>query len=207
MRIDWVPFSATSLVAGATALSVSALLRPTGESSRQALRLVEEQDGRWLAVALLYFVASVTLTAGLPCVLTLFESKGYRTCLLALGVFTIGAVGIAGYAMLLAFFRALVIEDEIASSAFDHALDEPGLAVFLYGWVLAFYLGELLLAVALFRAGTVPRWVPGLLVAHVALLPVTAALPPVFRSLSVVLITVALAGVGIAANSRHALRP
>ena len=206
MRIDWVPFSASSLVAGATALSVGALLRPAAESSRQALLLIEEQGGRWLAVALLYFVASVALTVGLPSVLTLFDSKGFRTCLAALGVFTVGAVGIAGYAMLLAFFRALVIEDEIAPSAFDHALAEPGLAVFLYGWVIAFYLGELLLAIAFFRAAAVPRWIPVVMLVHVALLPVAAALPPSLRALSAVLITVALAGVGIAANNRHALR-
>ena len=113
MRIDWVPFSASALVAGATALSVGALLMPSSEDSSDSLRIVQEQGGQWMAVAGLYFFASVALVVGLPSVLTLFDKRGSRTGLTALAVFTIGCVGIAGFAMLLAFFRAVALNDTI----------------------------------------------------------------------------------------------
>ena len=66
-----------------------------------------------MAVSLLYFAASVALVIGLPAILTLFDRKGFRTGLTAVGVFTIGCVGIAGFAMLLVFFRALAVTDAI----------------------------------------------------------------------------------------------
>lgn len=203
MRIDWVPFSASALVAGATALSVGALLMPASEDSGDSLRIVQEQGGQWMAVAGLYFFASVALTIGLPSVLTLFERRGSRTGLTALAVFSVGCVGIAGYAMLLAFFRALALTDSISAASLDTVTDDPGLAVFLYGWIGAFYLGELLLGIALLMAQTTPRWVPVLLLVHVALFPVSSLLPTSIQPLTALLITVALTGVGISANNRN----
>ena len=135
--------------------------------------------------------------------LTLFERRGMRTGLTAIAVFTLGCVGIAGFAMLLAFIRALVLEDSIDTSGLDAVVAEPGFAVFLYGWIVFFYLGELLLAVALFRARSTPRWIPALLLVHVLLLPVNNLLPDTIQSLTALLITVALAGVGISANNLH----
>lgn len=203
MRIDWVPFSASALVAGATALSVGALLMPASEDSSESLRIVQEQGGQWMAVAGLYFFASVTLTIGLPSVLTLFDKRGARTGLTALAVFTVGCVGIAGFAMLLAFFRALVLNDSINAASVDEVTQDPGLAIFLYGWIGAFYLGELLLGIALLMAKTTPTWIPVLMLVHVALFPVSSLLPPSVQPLTALLITVALSGVGISANQRH----
>ena len=203
MRIDWVPFSASALVAGATALSVGALLMPASEDSSESLRIVQEQGGQWMAVAGLYFFASVTLTIGLPSVLTLFDKRGARTGLTALAVFTVGCVGIAGFAMLLAFFRALVLNDSINAASVDEVTQDPGLAIFLYGWIGAFYLGELLLGIALLMAKTTPTWIPVLMLVHVALFPVSSLLPPSVQPLTALLITVALSGVGISANQRN----
>lgn len=205
MRIDWVPFSASSLVAGATMLSIGALIMPQAEDSTEMLTLANEEGGRWLAVAGLYFVASVALTIGMPAILVLFERKGARIGLTAVAVFTIGCVGTAGYAMILSFFRALVVADALDADALDAVSGDPGFAVFLFGWVGAFYLGEALLAIALLRAGTTPKWIPGLLLLHVALLPVSQLLPPDVQALSALLITVSLSGVGISANTQHAL--
>jgi hypothetical protein len=207
MRIDWVPFSASALVAGATALSVGAVLTPESDSAAGTLEIVREAGGQWMAVAVLYFFASVTLTAGMPAVLTLFDKKGFRTGLTAIGVFTIGAVGIAGLAMLLAFIYALVEAEAIVPEMFEAAATEPAFSAFLYGWIGAFYLGELLLGIALLRAASTPRWIPVLLLVHVALFPLSSVLPDEVSSLTVLLITVAFAGVGIAANQRHARLP
>ncbi len=203
MRIDWVPFSASALVAGATALSVGTLLMPSSEDSGDSLRIVQEQGGQWMAVAGLYFFASVALTVGLPSVLTLFDKRGARTGLTALAVFTAGCVGIAGFAMLLAFFRAMVLTDEVDPALFDEVTKDPGLSIFLYGWIAAFYLGELLLGIALLMAKTTPTWIPVLLLVHVALFPLSSVLPVTVQPLTSLLITVGLAGVGISANQRH----
>lgn len=203
MRIDWVPFSASSLVAGATMLSIGALMMPAAEDTADTLQLAQEEGGRWLAVSGLYFVAAIALTIGLPAILVLFERKGVRLGLTAVSVFTIGCVGTAGYAMILAFFRALVVADALDADALESVTHDPGFAVFLYGWIAAFYLGELLLAVALLVAGTTPKWVPGLLLLHVVLLPFSQVLPANVQPLTALLITVALSGVGITANAYH----
>jgi hypothetical protein len=205
MRVDWVPFSASGLVAGATALSIGSLLMPQAEEASDMLRLANDDAGRWMAVALLYFASSVALVIGLPSILTLFDRRGFRTGLTAVGVFTIGCVGIAGFAMLLVFFRSLVVTHAISADSIDQVSSEPGLSAVLFGWIGAFYLGELLLAIALLRAGTAPKWIAFVLIAHVALLPVSNYLPGDLQSLTTLLITVGLCGVGITAN-QHATR-
>lgn len=202
MRIDWVPFSAASLVAGASMLSVGALVMPTADSTLETLQLAGEESGRWLAVSGLYFVAAVALTVGLPAILVLFERRGARLGLTAVSVFTVGCVGLAGYAMVLALLRALVVLDAIEVGNVEAAIQDPGFLTFLYGWVGAFYLGELLLAVALFAARSTPRWIPSLLALHVALFVVLSAAAPDLRPLNALLLTVALSGVGISANTR-----
>lgn len=203
MRIDWLPFSASALVAGATALAVGALLMPAADSSAESFELAEQPDFRWLAVAVLFFVASVALTLGLPAILTLFDARTAKLGLTAVSVFAVGCIGTAGYAMLLAFFKALVQADAIQSSAVDEVSADTGLSLFILGWVGAFYLGELLIAVALLRARTVQRWVPMLLIAHVVVLPVSQVLPAQVSAFAVLLVTIGFAGIGIAANSRH----
>jgi len=203
MRVDWVPFSASGLVAGATALSVSALLMPQADDAADMLRLADQEGGRWMAVSLLYFAASVALVIGLPAILTLFERRGFRTGLTAVGVFTVGCVGIAGFAMLLVFFRSLAVTGAIDASTIDQVSSEAGLAAVLYGWIGAFYLGELLLAIALFRARTTPLWIPAVLLLHVLLFPVSSLLPDELQSMTTLLVTVGLCGVGITAN-QHA---
>jgi hypothetical protein len=204
MRTDWLPFSAAALVLGATALSVGALILPSGDTAASTLQMASNDGGRWLAVAVLYFLAAVALTLGMPSILTLFQTRGTKFGLTAIGVFTIGCIGLAGFAMLLVFFRALAKNHAIEPGTIDQVSSEPGLTVFLLGWIGAFYLGELLLAIALLRARDVPGWIPGALILHVALLPSSARLrfedPPV----TALLITVALCGVGITANQNGA---
>lgn len=207
MRVDWVSFSASGLVAGATALSVSALLMPQAEEAQDMLQLAQDEGGRWMAVSLLYFAASVALVIGLPAILTLFERRGFRTALTAVGVFTVGCVGIAGFAMLLVFFRALVVTNAIDPETIDAVGSEAGLAAALYGWIAAFYLGELLLSIALFRARTTPLWIPAILLLHVLLFPVSSLLPGELQSLTTLLVTVGLCGVGITANQNASKVP
>jgi hypothetical protein len=204
MRIDWLPYSAAALVLGATALAVGALLLPSSNEAATTLQMAADDGGRWLAVAVLYFLAAVMLTLGMPSVVTLFLARGGRFGLTAIGVFTIGCVGIAGFAMLLAFFRALAVSDALKPDSLSDVSTETGLTVFLFGWIGAFYLGELLLAIALLRAGTTAVWIPAVLILHVALFPVASVLPDGIQPLTALLVTVGLCGVGITANQQAA---
>lgn len=204
MRLDWVPYSAAALVLGATALSVGALLTP--QLSEGNVLLSDFADTRWLAVALLYFIASASLTFGMPSVITLFEHRGGKLGLSAIGVFTVGTLGIAGYAFLIAFMRALAEEGGIGTLDLELVSQNAGLLAILYGWIGAFYLGELLLGIALLRASTTPKWVPAVLLLHVALFPVSSLLPAEVQSLTALLVTVGLCGVGVTANQHAATR-
>ena len=117
-------------------------------------------------------------------------------------------IGLAGFAFLLAFIRALAQDSAIgALRPRERVSRSPGLLAFLFGWIGAFYLGELLLgsrccARARRRGGSrarcsctsrCSRW-PSLL-------------PDEVQSLTALLITVALCGVGITANQNAAKVP
>jgi hypothetical protein len=203
MRIDWVPYSASSLVLGATALSVGSLLLPSYAEAATTVQMAKAQGGVWLAVAVLYFVAAVMLTLGMPSILTLFHVRGARFGLTAVGVFTASAAGTAGFAMLLMFARALVMNDAIPEATVMDVTHDTGLVGFLYAWIGAIVLGELLLALALLRAGATPRWIPALLLLHVALLPIAPYLPEFIGSGTPLLLVVALSGLGIRAAAQR----
>lgn len=204
---DWVPASAALLVTGAMALALASLMTPTGSSSSETLQLVRDNDSRWLAVCAIYFLAAAMLILGLPSLLTLLADRGRYVGMAGIVALAIGFVGVAGYAMLLVFFRALVVTDALVDQSIDAVSEEAGLMVFLYGWIAAFYLGELLVAIALLRAASVPRWVPSLMLLHVAVLPLEAVLPETFARGTNLVFALAFAGVGMrAANPPAPLR-
>lgn len=207
VRNDWVPGSAALLVTGAMALALATLLTPTGSSGPETLQLVREHDSRWLAVSAIYFLAAAMLIIGLPSLLVLVQDRGRYTALAAVVTLAVGFIGVAGYAMLLVFFRALAVTDALRDHSIDAVSEETGLRVFLYGWILAFYLGELLLAVAFLRARSVPRWVPVLLLLHVLTLPLGPLLPEAVARGAILVFALAFAGAGIrAANPPPGLR-
>ena len=202
MRIDWVPYSAASLVLGASALAVGSLLLPSYAEAATTVQMTQSQGGVWLAVAVLYFVAAVMLTLGMPSILTLFQVRGAGIGLTAVGIFTASAAGTAGFAMLLMFVRALVMNDAIPDVTVIDVTQDTGLTGFLYVWIGTILLGELLLAIALLRARAAPRWIPVLLLVHVALLGLSPFLPDLIGSASPLLIVVALSGLGIRAAAQ-----
>ena len=128
----------------------------------------------------MYFGAAVALTPGLPALLSVFVDRGRRLGALAVVVFSVGVIGTAGHAMLMVF-------------------GDTGLAVFLYGWIAGFYVGVLLLALALFVARRTPMWSTGLLVVFVALLPLNEVIGRVGAVLQVMALAVAFTAIAIAA--------
>jgi len=202
MRSDWIPLSASALVVGAMAMVFGALLNPQSggdESAAETLRVVMEDGGRWLGMSVMYFFASVAMTLGLPSLLSLFTDKGRRTGFVAVGVFSIGVIGLAGFAMLLVFFKALAGADAIDDGRIDAVSDDLGLSVFINGWIISFYAGLLLVALALFLSKKTPPWVPGLLVVFVVLFPFAGQIGRVGQVLQVMALAVAFTGVAIAA--------
>ena len=209
MKFDWVPYSASALVAGAIALAMGGLLMPAVGDGADSLQIVQQEGGRWLAVSVLYFGAAVALTVGLPSVLTLLGPRSGKIGLVGASLFAIGCIGTAGYAMLLVFFRALALSGSIEEGGLDTLTQDVGLGGFIVVWVGAFYLGETLIAWALLLSLSTPRWVPMLLLLHVISLPLSGLLPPQLASASVLLVTIGLCGIGIAATQtpeRHLVR-
>lgn len=200
MRIDWVPFSASALVVGATALSASALLAPRADSSADLLRIVQDHPDRWLVIVGLYLLASAGLVVGLPAVLSLFDVRGARLALVATSVFAVGCLGTVAYAVLLAVYRALVVSGNVGSQSLENLARDAGLIPVLIIWMVTFLLGEALLAWALLLARTVPVWIPVLLLAHAGLVLLNRLLPDPVATVVSLMITVALAGLGIFAS-------
>lgn len=192
---DWLPVSAASLVTGAMALLLASVLTQNGSDAAETFAIVQEQGGRWLGGAVMFFLASVGLMLGLPTIVVLVQARGRRTALAACVVLAIGFLGTAGYAALLIFFRALVLTDGVTVEATEAVNSETGLLVFLVIWIGAFYVGELLLAVALLRAGArvVPRWIPVLLLLHVGSILLSGA-PDWVGKVTVLLLVLPLCG-------------
>jgi hypothetical protein len=209
MRSEWISLSASTLVIGAMALVFGTVLNPgqSGDTAADTLMVVSEQGSRWLAMSVMYTLASITLVFGMPAVVSLFEQRrGRRLGLTAALVFTIGAIGTCGFAMLLVFFRAMVIVGAIRGAAINDVSDDRGLAIFLFGWIACFYLGVLLLAIALLVARTVDRWVPVLLLVFVLMFFVVNQLGRIGSAIQVLLLAVAFTGVAMAAVQRASKR-
>jgi hypothetical protein len=199
--MDWLPISAALLVTGALALCLGSFLLPSSEGTAETLRIVQHQGGQWLTVAAILFLASVCLTLGLPTILTLFDRRGWILALVSAIVLEVGFIGTAGFSMLMVFFRSLVITDALRDRGLEDATSEAGLTVFLVGWVIALYLGELLLGLALLRARATPRWVPLALIGHAASVLVAPVLPDPASKALVLLLVAGFCGIAIQANA------
>jgi hypothetical protein len=201
VRPDLIPLSASALVVGVMSLVLGSALNPNAgeDGAAQTAALAVEHSGRWLGMSVMFFAAAVGLTLGLPAILSLFDRRGRVLGTVAVTVFSIGVIGTAGYAMLMVFFRALAENEALRNQPLDDVTQDAGLGIFLVGWVGGFYLGILLLALALFRARRTPMWVNLLLLAFVVMLPFAEMLGRVGMVAQVLLLAVAFTGISIAA--------
>jgi hypothetical protein len=103
--------------------------------------------------------------------------------------------------MLMVFLRSLVSQGVLQTDGLDHLGDDAGLTVFLYGWIAGFYLGVLLIGIALFRSRKTALWVPILLVLFVAVMPLSSQLGRIGSALQVLALAVAFTGIAVAAVS------
>ena len=93
----------------------------------------------------------------------------------------------------------MVTPDQVAQLADERALS-LGLLVVSGG----FYLGELVVAVALLRARVIARWVPVMLLLHAASAPVTQFLPAQVQGLEAVVLGMGLMGIAVKSTERWA---
>lgn len=203
MRQEWVAPSASALVIGVMGLVLGFALNPLPQDQTVAESVGGARDfaGTWLASATALGVASVGLVLGLPALLSLVDRRDRRLGVAAASVFAVGAVGLFGYAQVMVFLRALVKEELMVVEGIDQVLQEPGVRVFVGVWLGCFMLGVVLWAVTLWRARSVPRWVPVLLLLFVA----SQALPGIAGDTGTVVqflvLAVAFTGAAIAANA------
>lgn len=210
MRTDWVSPSAATLVVGAFALLLGTVISPTGngDSASEALRVVNQHEGRMLGMAVFYFLGSLGLILGMPALLSVLARRGWRLGVTGVLIFSVGVLGTAGFAMLLVFFRALVIHGSVTARSVDELTQDLGLAVFVYTWVISFYAGLILIAAALFVSKATPYWVPGLLLVGVAIGPFAALLGTIGPPLQTLSMAIAFTGVAVAAVAAdHQRRP
>ena len=201
VKSDWVPFSAAMLLTGALALALGTILIPSADDTAETVRSVHEQNGQWMAGAATYFVSAVFLTLGLPTALSMLPRRGRTLGLVSAVSLELGFIGTAGYAMLLVFFSALVRTGTLVHQDLGEVANDAGLLIFIYGWIVGFVVGELLLGIALLRAGTVPRWVGLAFLAHVATVPLSAVLPSAVSKATILLFVAGAAGIAIAATA------
>jgi hypothetical protein len=191
------------------ALVLGSLLGPSSKARDAAatLQVVLQHGSRWTAMAVLFFIASVALTLGLPTFVALFQRRRGRYLGLAgSSIFLIGTIGTCGYSMLMTFFHALVVHHAIDASMLDQVVSGGWLAVFLYLWIVGFMAGLVLIALGLFRSRSTPLWVPALMVVFVALTPVSGELGKVVQLLQLMALALALTGVAVAATASGGTR-
>lgn len=168
MRTEWILGSAAMLVLSGIALTVGfgILPLPQDEGMEAALLAASRSPERWLASCALIFAASISLTLGSLAVMSLLR-RDRRFALMAVGLFVSGAVGMCGYATVLAFIRGLILNDQLAPSALEEIVRDPGTMAFALAWQVCFLLSLCLIAAGLFRNSGTPRWVPVLLLVFV----------------------------------------
>jgi hypothetical protein len=194
-------WSASCLVIGTLALMLAASLNPdpTGANAAAVLQVAMMPGERWLAMAAAMLIGSVGLLAGLPTLLVPFADRARGLAVVAVTALTAGVLGSSGYAALLIFVRALAVEEALRPGRLPRVLDDPGVALVLYAWVGSFYLGVLLIAIALLRAKSAAAWVPIVLLVVVGWLPFVSMVGHVGQVLQVLLLAVAFTEVAISA--------
>lgn len=204
VRPDLIVFSASALVVGVMCLVFGAALNPAeaGAGVTAAINVATQESGRWLGMAVLYFLASVALTCGMPSILSLFRTRAHRLGIAAVSVLSVGAIGTSGFAMLLVFIQALAKHDALQPDALTAVVSDPGLSVFLWSWAGGFYLGSVLVALALLLSRATALWVPIALIAFVMLMPVEGALGQVGQVLRLMALALAFTGIAMAAVTR-----
>lgn len=201
MRTEWLALSASALVIGVTALFFGAHMtpRPTGEGN--ILRLASAEPDLWTTSAVVLFVGAVGMLFGISCMAPLVRRRGFALGITAMGCIALASVVLAGFSMQLVLMRALSLEGDVGADVLAAAMGDPLQRLLLATGFGAFYLGEVLVAWALWVARTAPRWVPFALLAHVAVVGLSLRLDvPGMTDVAALLMVAGFVGVAVSAN-------
>lgn len=201
MRPDLIALSASALVVGVMCLVLGAALSPVaaGTGMAMAVEVAQEQTGRWLAMSVLFFLASVALTSGMPAVLSLFRERARVLGMASVVLLSVGAIGTSGFAMLLVFIRALAQQQALRPDSLAGVVADNGVAILIWSWVGGFYLGALLVAIALLVSRATPAWVPVLLLVFLLLEPVGRLVGQTGQVIGLMALAIAFTGIAVAA--------
>lgn len=153
---------ASALVAAPLLLLVSELIVPRDNTENRAdeLALIAGHSGAFLAADLTYFAAMVLFAVGIRGVVGLVHDRGRIFIRVAGSMAFLGAMALAGHALLLLAVRDLALAaDRTAMAAADGVISEGVAAtVMLVLRLFGFDLGLTLLTIAAWRARLVPAW-------------------------------------------------
>lgn len=200
----WLPWSAASLASGAVLLVLGALAMPPTSEVGQVIVALDQQDAAWLMASASFFLSSVALTMGLPAILFLIPERRHVSAMVGLWIWGVGTIGTSALAAFLILFRATVRVVEISPKDVEELSRDPVLSLSLLFVVGSFYLGELVVALVLLGSAVVPRWIPVLLLLHVALAPVNELLPDELQGFQAIVLGLALMGVAVKASEAWA---
>ena len=155
-------------------LVLGALAMPPTSEVGQVIVAIEQQDAAWLMASASFFLASVALTMGLPAVLFLLPARKHVAAMVGMWIWGVGTIGTSALAAFLILFRATVRAVEISPND------------------------------VLLRSAVVPRWIPALLLLHVALAPVSELLPERLQSFTAIVLGIALMGIAVKASEAWA---
>lgn len=178
-------------------LVLAALAMPPTSEVGQVVDAVKQEDAAWLMASAAFFLASVALTMGLPAILTLIPERRQVVGLVGLWIWSIGTIGTSALAAFLILFRATVRVAEISPADVEQLTRDPVLAISLLFVFGSFYLGELVVAIVLLVASRLPRWIPGLLLVHIAAAPVNHLLPQQLQGIQAVVLGGALMALAV----------
>lgn len=183
---------------------MGALTLPSSRNGAELLTTLQAEPDRWLVASAAFMYAAFALTLGIPTFLALLGPRGRASGQVGAVVFAFGTVGLAGYAALLILIRAMTRNDLLDVDGLDALSADAGLLVYVGAFVVAFEVGVALLAIALFRADTVQRWIPALMLAHAVTLPFVNGTPERLQTMHTVVLGVALIGAAVGANESWA---
>ncbi len=185
-------------------LVLGALSMPPTSEVGQVIVALDQQDAAWLMASASFFLASVALTMGLPAILFVLPPRRHVAAMVGMWIWAVGTIGTSALAAFLILFRATVRVVEISPEDVEQLSRDRVLSLSLLFVIGSFYLGELVVALVLLRTSVVPRWIPALLLLHVALAPVDSRLPEDLQGFQAVVLGVALMGVAVKASERWA---
>ena len=178
-------------------LVLAALAMPPTSKVGQVVDAVETQDAAWLMASAAFFLASVALTMGLPAILTLIPERRQVVGLAGLWIWSIGTIGTSALAAFLILFRATVRAVELSPADVESLSGDPVLGISLLFVFGCFYLGELVVALTLLLASRLPRWIPVLLLVHIAAAPVNHLLPQELQGIQAIVLGAALMALAV----------